>query len=417
MKSPEQPISTETPRRLPELLAPARDLACLQAAVNAGCDAVYLGVEGLNMRQAATNFPLEELGHAANVCRAAGIRLYLVVNTIVFRRELGWAREVLERATGLTDAIICWDPAIISLCRDLGHAIHISTQASVANPRTAAFYRDLGADRIVPARECTLEEVVAIREEAGVEVEVFAHGAMCVNYSGRCFLSQDVFNKSGNRGECLQPCRREYRITDVEDGDSYILGQDYVMSAQDVCTLPFLEELVQAGVDALKIEGRNRNPEYVDTVVRCYRRALDAYAADELDAALKERLVGELSTVFNREFSSGFYHGRPIASFARSRGNQATHRKEYVGRVTNYYSRLGVVEVEVQSNTFPVGAELMIQGSTTGVLYFQPREIRRDGEPIPEATRGVVTIELGQKVREGDKVYLRVPREGKRAGE
>lgn len=401
----------------PELLAPAQDMACLQAAVNARCDAVYLGIDSMNMRSAARNFSPEDLPAAAHVCHAAGVRLYLAANTILYTAEIPAMRALLERAGGLVDAVICWDPAVIALCRELDHTIHISTQASVANVEAARFYQRLGATRIVPARECTLAELSELRDAAGIEVEAFIHGAMCVSYSGRCYLSQDVFNKSGNRGACLQPCRREYVITEVEEGDQYVIGEDYVMSAKDVCTMPFIEQLIEAGLDAFKIEGRNRNPEYVDVTVRCYRRAIDAYFAGTLGPDSKAAWMRELGAVFNRRFSDGFYHGRPIASFAESRGSQSTHRKEYVGVVTDYYGRIGVVEVDVRSNPFRPGDELMIIGPTTGVVYFQPRAIRQEDATVDVAPRGIVTMELGQKVRTGDKVYIRVPRDGKRCGE
>ncbi len=410
------PTITNPPSR-PELLAPAGDFTCLQAAIQAGADAIYFGVGELNMRQTARNFVVEDLPEIARICREAGVHAYLAANTIVFPGELAALRKLLAAAAGLVDAVICWDPAAIGLCRELGLPFHISTQASVANAAAAAFYRDLGASRVVLARECTLAEVRAIREESGIEVETFVHGAMCVSYSGRCFLSQDMFGKSGNRGACVQPCRREYLVTEVEDGDQYILGQDYVMSARDLCTLPFLEELIEAGIDSFKIEGRNRNPEYVATVVGCYRRAIDAHAAGALDAALKAELMKAAEGVFNRTFSAGFYHGRPIAEFAGSRGNQAEYCKEAVGFVVNYYRRAQVVEIQVQNYSFSVGDELMIQGPTTGVVGFRPEEIQIDGKPVNPAPRAAVTCRLAQRVRIGDKVFRRVPRGDRGYGE
>jgi len=405
------------PSRRPELLAPAQDFTCLQAAINAGCDAVYFGIGELNMRSAARNIRPEDLPEFARLCHAAGVKAYLALNVIVFEHELPAVRALLDAAVGHVDAVIAWDPAVLAACRERGLAIHVSTQASVANAATARFYRDLGAVRIIPARECTLEEVACIRAAAAIEVETFVHGAMCVSYSGRCFLGQDVFGKSGNRGACLQPCRREYLITEVEEGDQYILGQDYVLSARDLCTIPFLEELIEARIDAFKIEGRNRNPEYVETVVSCYRQAIDAYFARALTADLKAALVNRLGQVYNRKFSDGFYHGRPVASFTASRRSQAEYRKEYVGLVKNYYDRARVVAVSVLSNTFRVGDELLIQGKTTGVVRFTAGEIRVEDTPVEEAPRGVVTLKLDTLVREGDKVYVRVLRQGKSAGE
>jgi putative protease len=399
------------------LLAPAQDFTCLRAAINAGCDAVYFGIDEMNMRSAAHNFRPGDLPELSRVCRGAGVRAYLAMNTIIFPGEQEAVEALLEAAVGLVDAVICWDPAVIRACRERGHGIHISTQASVTNVPAACFYRDQGAVRIIPARECTLDDVVAIRAGAGIEVETFIHGAMCVSYSGRCFLGQDIFGKSGNRGACLQPCRREYVIKEVEEGEEYILGQDYVMSARDLCTMPFIEELVAAPIDAFKIEGRNRNAEYVDTAVRCYRRAIDACRAGVLSAEMKAGLVDELQRVYNRKFSEGFYHGRPVGSFAESRRSQAEYRKEYVGLVTNYYDQARVAAVRVLSNTFRVGDDLMIQGCTSGLVRCRVGEIRVEGACVEEAPRGVVTLPLEQLVREGDKVYVQVLRQGKSAGE
>ncbi|OPZ24332.1 MAG: putative protease YhbU precursor [Lentisphaerae bacterium ADurb.BinA184] len=404
--------------RRPELVAPAGDFACLRAALAAGADAVYYGVGNrLNMRTAARNFRLEDLPEIAAACRARGARNYLTLNTIVFQRELADCSAILERAVGRVDAVIAWDPAVLRRCRELGLPTHVSTQASVASIESARYYRGLGAVRIVPARECTLDEVLDIQREAGVEVEAFVHGAMCINFSGQCFLSQDLFNRSGNRGECLQPCRREYLIHEVEEGAEYLLGRDYVLSAKDLCTMPFIEVLIASGLDAFKIEGRNRNPEYVDTVVRCYRRALDAHRDGRLDATLKEALVAELKTVYNRTFAGGFYFGRPIAEFAHSRRNQATHRKEYVGYVTHYYRKIGVVEIQVMSNPFRPGDELIIDGPTSGVVRVKPAQVLRDGQPLAETPRAAVTLPCAERVRRGDKVYIHVLRQGRRAGE
>ncbi len=418
--SPDRPPATALPddsADRPELLAPAQDFTCLQAAIQAGCDAVYFGIGELNMRSAARNIEPADLPEFGRLCRGAGVKAYLALNVIVFEHELPAVQELLDAAVGQVDAVIGWDPAVLAACRERGLPIHVSTQASVASAATARFYRDLGAVRVIPARECTLAEITAIRAGSGIEVETFVHGAMCVSYSGRCFLGQDVFGKSGNRGACLQPCRREYLITEVEEGDQYILGQDYVMSARDLCTIPFLEELIEARIDAFKIEGRNRNPEYVETVVGCYRQAIDAYFAGRLSGDLKAALVHRLQQVYNRRFSDGFYHGRPVTSFTGSRRSQAEYRKEYVGVVKNYYDRARVVAVNVLSNTFRVGDELLIQGRTTGVVRFTVPEIRVEDTPVDAAPRGLVTLKLDALVREGDKVYVRVLRQGKSAGE
>jgi putative protease len=397
-------------RHSPELLAPAGDLACLQAAVDAGADAVYLGMEGLNMRAAATGLTLDSLPECADRCRAAGVHLYVAVNTIVFDEELPLVDSLVGAAAEHADAVICWDPAVIEACVRLGAPFHVSTQASVANPAAAAFYRRLGAQRVVPARECTLEEILRIRNEAGIEVEVFAHGAMCVSVSGRCFLSELVHGKSGNRGECYQNCRREYRVLSDDGRTDLKIGSNYIMSARDLCTLPFLERLLDAGVDSLKIEGRNRPAEYVHTVVSAYRKAIDAWEHQRLTDDLKETLIQQCRTVFNRGFSSGFFLGRPITDFTDTDGSRAAWQKAHVGRVTNHYRKAGIAEINVLDTSFGIGDTLLITGPTTGVVNLTVQDLRQDEHPAKCAARGAVTIPCTEKVRAGDRVYRLTPR-------
>jgi len=398
----------------PELLAPAGDPTCLTAAIQGGCDAVYFGVSRLNMRSAgAENFCVEGIPDVCATCHERGIRAYLTLNTIVYEDELPEVEQVLRAARGHVDAVICWDPAVIGVCREFGMPLHVSTQASIANTRSLDFYKQLGAERVILARELTLEEVQQIKRRTDLEIEAFVHGAMCVSVSGRCFLSHEVYGKSGNRGECYHNCRREYLVKETQDGYEFVVGQDYVLSAKDLCTIPFIEKLVEAGIDSFKIEGRNRNPEYVRTVVGCYRQALDACMAGTLDDALKEELVARVRTVYNRDFSDGFYMGRPVGDYVAGTGNQATVSKQYVGRVLTYYKKVQVVEIEVQSYVFGKGDTLMVQGATTGVVTFQPDEIRQDELPVDRVERGVATVRLTTRVRDTDKVYVLVPNEPK----
>ncbi|MBN2344544.1 MAG: U32 family peptidase [Deltaproteobacteria bacterium] len=389
----------------PELIAPAGDFVSLQAAIQSGADAVYFGVEQLNMRRAATNFSLEELSEVVGRCRANGVRCYLTLNTIIFSGEVNDVNRILDAVRGKVDGVICWDPAVIHACGERQIPIHISTQASVSNPAAAKMYAQLGATRVVPARECTLEELRLIKSESRMALEVFVHGAMCVSVSGRCYLSDLTCGKSGNRGECQQNCRREYRITDLQEGHEFVLDNRYVMSAKDLCTLPFIEALCDAGVDAFKIEGRGRNPDYVRTVVRVYREAVDAWAQGALTDDKKAALLAELKRVYNRTFCDGFYWGRPISEFVDAYGGQATLKKDYVGMVTNYYRKAQVAEVNVRDNTFSVGAMLSVQGNKTGVVNFTPTEIRQHDVIVSQAARGIVTMPLGERVRVGDKVY------------
>lgn len=403
--APAQHTSHENAK--PELLAPAGDFICLQAAIQGGADAVFFGVGDLNMRAgSARNFTADDLPEIRTRTNEAGMKAYLTLNTMLLPDELANAERLLDAAAGQVDAVIVWDPAVIARCWAKGIPFHISTQASVANPDTAAFYRDLGARRIVLARECSLPDIRKIRQDAGVAVEVFVHGAMCVSVSGRCFLSQDVFGASGNRGKCLQNCRRNYVIKDCEDGTELELGEDYVLSAKDLCTLPFLDLILDAGVDALKIEGRGRNPEYVQTVCRAYRTAIDAWRAGGLTQELKDRLVDDVGAVFHRGFSSGFYMGVPVNEFSRTYGGTATARKDLVGIVENHYPKAKAVSIRVQSHTFSIGDTLMIQGPTTGVVTFPVTGIREEEQPLQTAPRGLVTVPLTEKVRLHDRVYV-----------
>ncbi|MBN2530935.1 MAG: U32 family peptidase [Deltaproteobacteria bacterium] len=394
----------------PELLAPVGDFVSLRAALKGGCDAVYLGVAGMNMRQNATNFSLSDISEVHRICRDANIRIYLTLNTIVYPHEHAKICEILEVAKSKVDGVICWDPLVICECRRRQMPIHVSTQASVSNPEAARMYADLGAVRVVPARECTLDELQTIRSESGLELEVFVHGAMCVSVSGRCFLSDFVCGKSGNRGECTQNCRRQYEIRDVEDGHEFTIGNHFVMSAKDLCTLPFIDVICDTGVDALKIEGRGRNPEYVQTVVSAYRRAIDAWADDALCSELKKELLAKVEGVYNRTFCKGFFFGRPISDFIDASGSQARYTKEFVGRITNYYRKLNVAEVEVLDNTFGKGDPLLIIGETTGVVSVWPKEIRQCETDVDVVERGKVTIPLASRVRVGDRVYRQVER-------
>jgi putative protease len=395
----------------PELLAPAGNFTCLNAALQGGCDAVYFGLEGFNMRAGGSaSFAVEDLPRIHELCRSHGVRAYLALNTVIYEDELDGVAGLLAAAVGRVDAVICADLAVMQICRELNLPFHVSTQVSVSNSRSAAFFRDLGAERIVLARECTLEDVEKIKELAGVQIEAFVHGAMCVSVSGRCFLSQTVFGRSANRGECLQNCRRRYLIREVEEGHEFVLGEDYVLSARDLCTLPFVEKLIAAGIDSLKVEGRNRSPEYVNTVVACYREAIDACCKGKLTPELKDRLMARLRSVYNRDFSDGFYFGRPIGDFTRSAGSEATLVKHFVGPVTNFFRKAGVAEIKVESSLFGVGDSLQIQGPTTGVMSLVAGEIRQDDLVVERARRGLVTLRVPGTVRLSDKLFVMQPR-------
>ena len=409
----------------PELMAPAGDWACLRAALQAGADAVYFGLRGLNMRSNYRNFVPSDMRRIAAECHAAGARAYLALNTIIYENELAKADRFLRAAADAgIDAVICWDMAVVRQAAALALPVFLSTQMSAANSRSlATFYRTFGIRRFVLARECSLEQIRAIRralkkelgaEAANIAIEVFAHGAMCVSISGRCFLSEDRFGKSGNRGECIQPCRREYKITDAEGEISYRLGSNYILSPEDLCTMPFLEELLEAGVASLKIEGRARTPEYVSTVTAAYREAIDFWAANRRRRdfrpafdALKTRLTESLDGAYHRGLSSGFFMGKPVGQWTTGRGSRARKSKQLVGEVVNYYRKAGAAELQVRSTPFALGDELLIQGPTTGLVRVRVESIQVEHEARERALRGErVALRVPGPVRPNDRVFL-----------
>jgi putative protease len=384
-----------------ELLAPSGGFASLIAAVTAGADAVYFGLneKGTNMRVAAKNFSLNDLPKMKKIC-GKKVKMYLTLNTIVYNNELGKIEEIIKKSKKYIDAVICWDLAVISLCKKYKIPFHISTQASVSNIEAAKFYKKLGAERIILARELNLEQIKKISKV--IEVECFIHGAMCVSISGRCFTSQFLFNKSANRGECLQPCRRQYEVKD-DEGKTLKLENNKVMSAKDLCTLPFIEQLKKAGITAFKIEGRNKEPEYVDATVKVYRKALDKkLTQEEIEESLKE-----LKKVYNKEFSSGFFLGIPTSDdFSKEENSSATHKKEFIGNIYHYFPNAGVAAIRMSSGKIKIGDELLILGDKTGVVKHIVERIEVERKQVTEATKG---MEVGIKmpgVRKGDKVYL-----------
>lgn len=395
------PIKTRKNSNKYELLAPAGSFASLYAAINAGANAVYFGLKaGMNMRASAKNFSISDLSEIKKACAAKGVKAYLTLNTIVYDSEMKKIEKIIKEAKKYVDAIICWDLGVINLCRKHKVRFHVSTQASIANSEAAKFYKKLGAERIILARELNLTQVKKIAKI--MPVEVFVHGAMCVSVSGRCFTSQFLFGKSANRGECLQPCRRAYVVKD-EDGNELKLENNTVMSAKDLCSLGFIEELKRAGIKAFKIEGRNREPEYVSTVTRVYRKALDKKLnADEIKEGLKE-----LNKVYTKGFSSGFYLGTPTAKdFSRIEHSSSTQRKEFIGVVYHYYSQINVAAIKIQSGTIKLGDELVIMGDKTGTVTHKIEKIEINHQPFGWADKGQ---EIGIKipgVRKGDKVYL-----------
>jgi U32 family peptidase len=393
----------------PELMAPAGDWTMLTTAVNAGADAVYFGIDKLNMRVKAANFSIRELPRIADFCKGKDVRTYLTLNTIIFEEELKEVEEIISSAKNAgIDRIICWDLAVIQKCRDYEIPFCISTQASVSNSLSADLFKELGAVRIVLARECSLNEIKKIRKNTDLEIEAFIHGAMCIAESGRCFMSHHLFGKSANRGECIQPCRREYRVLDDLIDRELILGEDYVLSPKDLCTIEFIDKLIEAGIDSFKIEGRKRSPEYVAKTVSVYRRAINLYFEDKLTADIKKEMKQELEEVYNRGFSNGFYFNTPgKGDYAEIYGSKATTRKVFIGTVINYYKKAGVVYINIESGEIKVDDQLLIIGPTTGVVNVQPENLLNEDKITAKAVKGdKITFQCEDLVRPHDKVYL-----------
>jgi len=392
----------------PELLAPAGDWGMLNVAISSGADSIYFGLKNLSMRAAANNFDLSELPKIVEFCNEKNVKAHLTLNTIVFENELEELEKIIPAAKKAgVEMIICWDASIIQKCIDYEIPFCISTQASVSNLSAVAFYERLGAKRIVLARECTLDKIKEIKSKTNIEIEAFVHGAMCIAVSGRCFMSHEVFGKSANRGECLQPCRREYEIKDIDEKFSLTLGEDYVLSQKDLCTIDFIDKLIEAGIDAFKIEGRKRAPEYIAKSVSTYRKAIDSYFDGTLTQQLKQEYLEELKKVYNRGFSPGFYFGQPGSeSYTKTFGSIATTKKIYVGRVLNYYKKSKIAFVRLEADSLSIGDSIYIMGSTTGLVELTLNKIILDEIELNSVNKGNdLTFECEELVRANDRVY------------
>ncbi len=394
----------------PELVAPSGGWSALESAVRAGADAVYFGIRGINMRQGASNFDILEMSKVMDRLHAEGKKGYLALNVLIYNNELGKIEKILRTAkeTGV-DAVVLWDMAALSIARELGLKTHLSTQASVSNFEALKLYSALGVERIVLARECTLKDIKKItsriaEEKINCKVEAFIHGALCVSVSGRCFLSQDTFSKSANRGECIQPCRREFVIKDVDGECEYILGRDHILSPKDLCTLNIIDKLITSGISAFKIEGRIRPPEYVSVVTSVYRAAIDAFFDENLDQKLKENLLGKLKKSFNRGFSEGFYEGRP---YDLGGTVQKEYEKVYLGEVRKFYKKIGVAEIMVLNGSLKSGQKILITGRKTPAGFTEVSGMEIDHEVVEHVPKGnAVGVKVPFVVRPKDKVFL-----------
>ena len=389
-------------KRTFEIMAPAGNFECLMAAIQGGADSVYFGIENLNMRShSANNFTREDLPKIVALCREHGVKTYLTLNITLYDEDLQQAYQTLDIAAAAgVSAVIASDTAAIVYARKIGLEVHISTQLSISNAESLRFYAQW-ADVIVLARELNLQQVRAIKDTIDregitgpsgrpVEIEMFCHGALCMAISGKCYLSLHEYNASANRGSCFQLCRRGYEVTDLETGMKLEVDNKYIMSPKDLCTIEFIDKILEAGVSVFKIEGRARSAEYVKTVVAAYKKGAQAAVDGSFTPELAQSLKTELSKVFNRGFWDGYYQGARLGQWSEVYGNKATQKKTYVGRITNYFSNLGVAEVTVETGSIAVGDQILIIGPTTGVEELTVPEIRVALEPVEKAEKGAV---------------------------
>lgn len=402
-----------------EIMAPVGSRESLAAAIQAGADSVYFGIGRLNMRAgSASAFTIDDLREIAATCAEHGIKSYLTVNTIIYGEDLSDMRLIIDAAkeAGIS-AVIASDVAVMTYCRKVNQEVHLSTQLNISNIEALRFYAQF-ADVVVLARELNLTQVAEIHRQivadhicgpSGqlIRIEMFCHGALCMAVSGKCYMSLHAANRSANRGECVQICRRSYTVTDNETGHQLEIDNKYVMSPKDLKTVRFIDKMMAAGVSVFKIEGRARGPEYVYTVVTCYKEAIAAVENGSFSEERKDEWDERLARVFNRGFWDGYYQGQTLGEWNKHYGSCATERKVYVGRGQKYFSRLGVAEFSVEATTFKLGDKLLVTGPTTGVMYLSATEIHdNDGKPVEEAPQGtLVAIPVTGKIRPSDKLF------------
>lgn len=400
------------------VMAPVGSYEALSAAIQAGAGSVYFGIGKLNMRSKSTkNFNLDDLGVISNICHENGVKSYVTVNTVVFDEEIEEMHALLDavKANGIS-AVIASDQSVIQYAREIGVEVHISTQCNITNIEAVKYYSQF-ADVMVTARELNINQVRHITEEIErrnitgpggdlVRIEVFCHGALCMAVSGKCYLSLDNFGTSANRGACVQPCRRGYEVTDRDKEITLAIENEYIMSPKDLCTLPFLDKVLASGVKVLKIEGRGRSPEYTKLTVSVYREAVDAVRNGTFDEEKVAAWLARLKSVYNRDFWDGYYLGRKMGEWTTKYGSQATKTKLFVGTVTNFFGKISVAEIRMETHDIKLGDEIMIIGPSTGVYEDTVREIRVDLNPVEMSVKGeLCSIPTNDTVRRGDKVY------------
>lgn len=402
-----------------ELMAPAGDFTSLQAALDNGADSVYFGVEQLNMRaRASINFTLEDLPEISRRCKEKGVRTYLTLNTIIYDHDLSIIKRLLDKAkeADLT-AVIAMDQAVIAYARQIGMEVHISTQINITNIETVKFY-SLFADTMVMSRELSVSQIKKICQQIEkeqikgpsgnlVEIEIFGHGALCMAVSGKCYLSLHSHNSSANRGACKQNCRKKYTVIDQESGFEIELDHEYMMSPKDLCTIGFLDQIVDAGVKVLKLEGRGRAPEYVARVTKCYREAIDSIAEGTFSQEKVEEWMKQLETVYNRGFWSGYYLGQKMGEWSPNSGSNATQKKVYIGKGRHFYPKSNIAEFLIEAYDLSVGDSVLVQGPTTGSqeLVIESMMVENKGQTEKATKSEVVTFKTDFRVRPSDKLY------------
>lgn len=401
-----------------ELMCPAGNFESLQAALDNGADSIYFGVEQLNMRaRSSVNFTLDDLEEISKRCSQKGVRTYLTLNTIIYDHDLSIIKTVLDRAKSASiTAVIAMDQAVIAYARQIGMEVHISTQINITNIETVKFY-SLFADTMVLSRELSLSQVKKITSQINkeqikgpggklVEIEIFGHGALCMAVSGKCYLSLHSHNSSANRGACKQNCRKKYTVIDQESGFEIEIDNEYMMSPKDLCTIDFLDQVIDSGVKILKIEGRGRAPEYVATVTKCYREAIDAIASGSFTKEAVAEWMKKLETVYNRGFWSGYYLGQKLGEWSDNPGSNATQKKVYIGKGRHFYPKTKIGEFEIEAYSLNVGDKILIQGPTTGSQEAEVSSMMVDDIPAQEAKKGdILTLPIGFKIRPSDKLY------------
>ena len=401
-----------------EIMAPVGSRESLMAAIQAGADSVYFGIGQLNMRShSANHFTIDDLHDIAQTCKVHGIKSYLTVNTVIYDGDIATMYTIIDaaKAANIT-AVIASDVAVMMYCSEVGVEVHLSTQLNISNIDALKFYARF-ADVVVLARELNMNQVEEIYRQIKeqdirgprgelVRIEMFCHGALCMAVSGKCYMSLHDANRSANRGECVQICRRSYTVTDNETGNQLEIDNQYIMSPKDLKTVRFIDRMMQAGVRVFKIEGRARGPEYVYTVVRCYKEALESVLNGSFTEEKKAEWDERLAKVFNRGFWDGYYQGQTMGEWTKEYGNKATEKKVLVGKVIKYFSQLGVAEIAVEASELELNDHLLITGTTTGVMYFDAKEIRYELQPVAKAAKGTrVSIPVPDKVRPNDKVF------------